>query len=67
MCYDCNIILGGYVGPYMSDYIDIFRKKAIELNPFETDASFIKVCHYRTEASAVGAAIYFIDKYFQNF
>ena len=67
MCYDCNIILGGYVGPYMSDYIDVFREKAIALNPFEKDASFIKVCHYRTEASAVGAAIYFIDKYFQDF
>ncbi len=67
MCYDCNIVLGGHVGAYMSDYIDEFRKKAISLNPFEQDGSFIQVCHYRTEASAVGAAIYFINEFIQTF
>lgn len=67
MCYDCNIVLGGYVGAYMTEYIDIFRKKAVALNPFEQDGSFIQVCHYRTEASAVGAAIRFINQFIQEF
>lgn len=66
MCYDCNIVLGGQVGAYMADYIDIFRQKAIALNPFEQDPSFIQVCHYRTEASAVGAAIYYINQFIQG-
>ena len=63
MCYDCDVILGGYVGAYMSDHIETFRNKVSELNPFEKDASYIKVCHYKTEASAVGAAVYYIDKF----
>ena len=63
MCYDCDVILGGYVGAYMSDHIETFRNKASELNPFEKDASYIRVCHYKTEASAVGAAVYYIDKF----
>ena len=67
MCFDCNIILGGNVGAYMADYLDLFRKKAIKLNPFENDGSFIHACHYRTEASAVGAAIYYIDQFVKNF
>lgn len=67
MCYDCDIILGGNVGAYMSDYIEIFRQKAINLNPFERDGSFIHVCHYRSEASAVGAALYYIDQFIQNY
>ncbi len=67
MCYDCDIVLGGYVGAYMSEYIDVFRAKAITLNPFENDASYIRVCHYKTEASAVGAAIYYIDNFVQSF
>jgi predicted NBD/HSP70 family sugar kinase len=67
MCYDCNIILGGHVGAYMSNHIDAFRQKAISLNPFELDGSFIQVCRYRTEASAVGAAIYFINEFIQTF
>ncbi|GAA0804171.1 ROK family transcriptional regulator [Clostridium sp. AF19-22AC] len=67
MCYDCNIVLGGYVGAYMAEYIDTFRKKAVDLNPFEQDGSFIRVCHYRTEASAVGAAIHYINQFIQDF
>lgn len=67
MCYDCDVVLGGTVGAFMADYIDIFRQKAIALNPFESDPSYIRVCHYRTEASAVGSAIYYIDEFIQNF
>ena len=51
----------------MSDYLDDFRKKAVKLNPFEKDGNYIQVCHYRTSASAVGAAIYYIDEFLQNF
>lgn len=67
MCFDCDVILGGNIGAYMSDYLDEFREKAIKLNPFEKDGSYIRVCHYRTAASAVGAAIYYIDQFVQNF
>ena len=66
MCYDCDIVLGGNVGAYMADYIDLFRQKTIRLNPFETDGSFIRVCRYRTEASAVGAAAYYVNEFIQN-
>lgn len=51
----------------MADYIEDFREKASKLNPFERDGSYIRVCHYRTEAAAVGAAIYYIDQFIQNF
>ena len=66
MCYDCDIVLGGNVGSYMSDYIDLIRQKALDLNPFEQNGDFIRVCHYRTEASAVGAAIYHIDRFVKS-
>lgn len=66
MCYDCDIVLGGNVGSYMSDYIDLIRRKALDLNPFEQNGDFIRVCHYRTEASAVGAAIYHIDRFVKS-
>lgn len=67
MCYDCNVVLGGHVGAYMGEFIDEFRKKAMALNPFEQDGSFIRVCHYKAEASAVGAAIYYINQFIQSF
>lgn len=57
MSFDCSVILGGYVGAYMEDYVLELRRRAAELNTFEEDGSYIKVCSYRTEASAVGAAL----------
>lgn len=63
MCYDCDIIIGGTVGAHMNDYIDILREKAIALNPFEKNSSFIKCCFYKKAASAVGAAIHFVNKF----
>ena len=63
MCYDCDVIIGGTVGAHMNDYIDILRAKAIALNPFEKNSDYIKCCHYKTAASAVGAAIYFINEF----
>lgn len=63
MCYDCDVILGGNVGAYMTDYIDILRAKAIKLNPYEQDADYIRVCHYKTEAAAAGAALYYVNQF----
>lgn len=57
MAFDCSVILGGYVGAYMEDHINDLRKRAAELNTFEGDGSYIKVCGYRMEAAAVGAAL----------
>lgn len=63
MCYDCDVVIGGTVGAHMTDYIDLLREKAIALNPFEKNSNFIKCCYYKKAASAVGAAIYFINEF----
>lgn len=66
MCYDSDIVLGGAVGSYLADYIDEFRRKVESLNPFEQGGDYIRVCHYRKEAAAVGAAIYFINEFIES-
>ena len=66
MCYDCDVILGGTVGSHMAEYIKQFRRKAAALNPFETSGDYIKSCHYRTEASAVGAAAHYIHQFIES-
>lgn len=63
MCYDCDVIIGGTVGSHMERYIEDLRNKASHLNPFEKNANYIRTCHYKTAASAVGAAIYFINQF----
>ncbi len=63
MSYDCDVMLGGYVGGYLEPYLSEIRKKAAEKNIFDDTASFIVCCHYKYEAAATGAALQHIEEY----
>ena len=49
--------------PAMEKYLDELRRMVSERSTFETDGSFIKTCFFKHESSAVGAALYFVDKF----
>lgn len=66
MLFDCKIILGGYVGAFMDDYIDDFKIYVASRNTFENSADFLHVCRYKTEAIAAGAALHYIDAFISN-
>ncbi len=66
MAFDCPIIVGGYVGSYIEPYLNNLKNKAEVLNTFEADASYIKPCHYKVEASALGAALRCMEKFIKN-
>ncbi len=66
MTFDCDIMLGGYVGGYLKQYMPQLSKKAAAYNMFENDTLYIRNCSYEKEASAVGAAMYFIDRFFDE-
>lgn len=63
MAFDCDVVLGGYVGSFMEPYVEAFRKRIEENNIFDDGGSYVKVCKYRVEASAFGAALYYVDWY----
>lgn len=60
MLFDCPVVLGGYVGEYIGDYMDQVRERAGYLNTFEGNGDYLRVCSYKTEAIAAGAALHFI-------
>lgn len=64
--FDCDVILGGYVGGYMEKYMSTLRKKVLEYNMFDEDVTFLRSCRIKNEASAVGIAMKFIDNYISN-
>ena len=66
MLFDCRVILGGYVGAYMDDYIDELRGLAAKRNTFENSAAYLQVCKYKTEAIAAGAALPYIDSFLKS-
>ncbi|HEY5586737.1 MAG TPA: ROK family transcriptional regulator [Ruminiclostridium sp.] len=66
MLFDCNVILGGYAGPYMEEYIEQLRELVSKYNTFEMDGDYLHVCKYKLETSAIGAALFHVDQFIKN-
>lgn len=66
MCFDCEIIIGGYVGNLIGPYIPKLRQMVAEKNLFGHDGNYIRACDYRSEASALGAAIKLIEDFIET-
>lgn len=66
MLYDCDVILGGYAGAYMEEYIDDLQALAARKNTFEQDGSYLRVCKYKLEATAVGAALELVTEFIDS-
>jgi predicted NBD/HSP70 family sugar kinase len=63
MAFDCDIILGGYVGSFMEPYMKEFQVRIAKSNIFGDTGKYVKLCKYQYEAAALGAALFFIEKY----
>jgi predicted NBD/HSP70 family sugar kinase len=66
MAYDMDVILGGEVGGYLSDYMILLGEKVLSYNGFDRDVRYLKNCSYKKEASAVGAAKHFLQEFIKN-
>lgn len=65
MTFDCDVIVGGYVGGFMEEFGGRLRALLTERNTFESDASYLKLCRYKLEASAMGAALLQVEAFIQ--
>ena len=66
MIFDCSIVLGGYVGGYLEDFLPELSRKLTEHNNFDIDTSYLKGGKYKLNAAAYGAALKFIDSFLKN-
>lgn len=60
---DCDIILGGYIGAYLEPYLEEIKRKTLNMSTFDSDAEFIKLCSYKNESIAAGAALHYISAF----
>lgn len=65
MSFDCDVIVGGYVGAFLEEFGAPLRPLLEERNTFQPEASYLKFCRYRLEASAVGAALTQVEQFLQ--
>lgn len=66
MVLDCDMILGGYVGSYLTKYLDQIRKQVSERNTFSEKGDFIQSCRFQTGAAALGAALYVAEEFIEQ-
>ncbi len=66
MLFDCNVIIGGYVGVYMDEHIEQLRTLVAKRNTYETSGGYMQACHYKMHATAVGAALIHIEEFIRN-
>lgn len=67
MVFDCDIILGGYIGGDIKPYLPELERKVLSYNKFDNDTLYLKTCSYEKEASAVGIAMTFLEEYLETF
>ena len=66
MAFDCDIIIGGYVGGYLKDYLIDLSKLVMQMNKFDMDTSYLRCSKYHMEASAYGIAMWLIQKFYDT-
>jgi len=67
MLFDSSIIIGGYVGAYIEDYMDDLCRRVDARDTFGDRAKgYLIPCKYKVESTAAGAAIFFIDEFFET-
>jgi predicted NBD/HSP70 family sugar kinase len=66
MLYDCEVILGGYAGAYMDEHLEYLRNLVSNRNTFEVDGTYLHVCKYKHETTAVGAALQHVEAFINS-
>lgn len=66
MAFDCNIVLGGYVGGYLDEFRTELDIRIMEQNKFDLDTSYIKTGRYKLLSSAYGATLKHVDSFFET-
>lgn len=66
MLFDCDIIIGGYVGSYIDAHMGDLKKALEDRTTFDENPDYLRPCRYKTEAIATGAALNYISAFLDS-
>ncbi|MFV0527534.1 MAG: ROK family protein [Lachnospiraceae bacterium] len=65
--FGSTVIIGGYIGAYIRDYMDVLCQKVDVINPFgEAASSYLIPCKNELESVATGGALFFVEDFLKN-
>ena len=65
MAFDCDVIVGGYVGGYLKSHMMELSRLVMQNNKFDVDTSYLRCSGYHMEASAYGIARRLLQDYYE--
>ena len=66
MLFDCDIIIGGYVGSYIDEHMEDLKTVLADRTTFDDSVDYLRPCRYKTEAIATGAALNYISEFLNS-
>ena len=63
MMFDSDVVIGGYMGEHMEEYMDDLKRRVYKRNSFDRSRDFVRLCRVRKEPVSVGAALYYIEDF----
>ncbi len=63
MLLDCDVVLGGYVGSCIGTHLWDVWEKVAKRDTFGEKDPYVKACHYKVAAAALGAALKVIETF----
>lgn len=64
--YDCDVVLGGYMGEYLDEYLDELKRRAYSRNSFDKSIDYLQLCHVKSEPVCVGAALQYVEQFISS-
>ena len=66
MLYDCDIVVGGYVGAHLTPHLGDLRERVRMRSRFREESTFLSCCRHRYNTAAIGSALYFINEFIRE-
>ena len=63
MVLDCDVVLGGFMSPFLAPYLSVLKEYVAANNPFEAGADYLHLGVLRTHAVPMGAALHFVQEF----
>ena len=60
---DCGIVLGGKLSQFLAGHLTAIDQRLRETDPNYREVPYFSICRYHTQASGIGAALYFVDQF----
>lgn len=64
--YDCEVVVGGYLGRYLPPYLEELRERTAMRNIFERSGDYVRACREKGGGAATGAALTFLHNFIEE-